>query len=293
MDIAKRTDGTNASDNLTNSSKSTQRSSDANDAAEDITSFYLPSIVTPTTATTKFPEVPAIRQGQRGKETPNTHTADGEETKKETQKEASEPSPLTFHEAPPMDDDDDDDDDDDYDDDNNDEYGNEDDFGLSERERQEGPGAHRVAGPNPRQISQQSFLYSIHGAFAEEAVNENVDDTSLAPSNVVAVVVDDDQLFNETLTRLQLEVVEAKNVVAFDEKGDGDKEEKSKKHLNLANTKKRAIAFAIIVLAIVGIAVAVITVLVSRSRNKQSKLQTHTPLPAKPTAPYQPTAAPS
>jgi hypothetical protein len=284
MDIAKRYDGTNASDNLTNSSKSTQRSSDAIDAAEEITTIYLPSIVTPTTATTKFPEVPAIRQGQRGKETPNTHIADGEETKKETQKEAAEPAPLTFHAAPPMDDDDDDDDD---------EYGNEDDFGWSERERQEGPGAHRVAGPNPRQISQQSFLYSIHGAFAEEAVNENVDDTSLAPSNVVAVVVDDDQLFNETLTRLQLEVVEAKNVVAFDEKGDGDKEEKSKKHLNLANTKKRAIAFAIIVLAIVGIAVAVITVLVSRSRNKQSKLQTHTPLPAKPTAPYQPTAAPS
>ncbi len=278
MDPAKRNKDTDASDNMTDLPKNTQRSTEQIDAADEITKNHLPSVVT-TTPTTKFPAGQAIRQGQLRKETPSNHIADGEETNKERLRELSEPAPLTLYAAPPMDDDEDDG-----------EYENEGDFGMSERERQDGPGAHRVAGPNPRQMSQLSFLYFNQGSIEEEA-KESADDTSLAPSNVVAVVVDDDQLFNETLTRLQLEVVEAKNVVAFDEESGVDNEEKSKKHLHLANPKKRAIAVAIIALAI---AAAVIAVLVSRSNNEKSKLQTHTPSPAKPpTAPNQPTAAPS
>jgi hypothetical protein len=170
----------------------------------------------------------------------------------------------------------------------------EDDAGMSEGEQRNldhdnlRPGAFPIAGINQPQISQQSFLYTDPGATElEEEAKENVDEVTL-PSGVVAEAVDDDQLFRETLTRLQLEVVEAE-IVNVEEEGDVvDQDAKSMPR----RTKRRTIAAATMVLAVVVISVVLITVLVSRSSNNYSKQQTQPPATAKPTAPHQPTAAP-
>jgi hypothetical protein len=236
----------------------------------------------------KFPTIPAIAAAAQNRK------RDVAEAKEDTQIEATEPLPLTLHAAPPITDD-------------NNEYTNENDDGTSEEDRRNRdyhdtrPGAVRVAGINSSQISQQSFIYSDQGATEEEAKDN--EDQATIPSTVVAEVVDDDQLFRETLTRLQLELVEAENVlqhevvetenvINVEQEGEVDKEENGKKWLGLANAKRRTIAVPIIVLAVIGSAVAVTAVLVRRSRNT-AKQQALPPATAttRPTTP-QPIPAP-
>jgi hypothetical protein len=170
------------------------------------------------------------------------------------------------------------------DDDDNDEYENEDNSGIREEENRGNhdrdtinvddarPGAVRVAGINPRQVSPQSFIYSDHQGAREEEAKEDVDETSLVPGGVVAEAVDDDQLFHETLTRLNLEVVEAENVVTVEGKIEREKQRR-------ATIKKRAIGASALILAVVVISAVLIAVFVSLSSNKQPK------------QPHQPTAA--
>jgi hypothetical protein len=280
MDPTERDDGTDASDN-TDPSQITQPSTEQIDAADEIATIHLPSVVTTAaaTATTKFPAVPASRQ-ERRKKTADTHIADGEETIEETPREGSEPVPL-----PPMDYDKE------YDLIKDDDRMNEEDLqGNDAEDNDEGPGAFPIPGIDSRQISRATFLYSNQDETDDEA-KENTDGTSLARSNVVAEAVDEDQLLGELLSRRRHDVVNAENVVTINEEGEVD-------------IKKRAIAVATSVLALIAIAAVITAILVSRSKNaaKQAKLaSTIAPQPTakpanfattRPTITPRPTAAP-
>jgi hypothetical protein len=221
------------------------------------TPLLLSSVSVTTTETPKFPAIPASWHVEHRKKTTNAND--------ETQREVSEPlMPLTVHASPPVDDDD--------------EYGNENYVGMSAEENRrrldhrndnERPGAFPIAGINSRQISQQSFFDSDHGAIEQEEANENVDEATVA-SKVVAEAVDDDQLFLETLTRLQLEVVEADNVVTVEGDSEGEKDCR-------VVIKKRTIVAATLILAVVVIAAVIIAVLVSQPTPPPFSNETSTP----------------
>jgi hypothetical protein len=127
-------------------------------------------------------------------------------------------------------------------------------------------------------MSQNSFLDSDQGTTVAGETNEN--NASVVPSSVVAEAVDEDQLFDELLTRLNLEVVEGENVVTVE--GDIEREKQRR-----ATIQKRTIGAGALILAVVVIAAVLIAVFVSGSSNKQPKQPTPT------TAPHLPTAAPA
>jgi hypothetical protein len=242
-------------------------------AAEESTTTPLPSVATTATfasrdakeettaassdtaneipRASKFPAVPtnqALKQGN----------SKGKKMNEVTQKEVSFP----LHAAPPMDSDDD-------------KYENEIDNGMREEEIRkqndnDRPGAFQVAGINPSQISQQSFVYSDQGAIALEEEKENMDEV-LATSNVVAEAVDEDQLLDELLSRRRHDVVNAENIVTVED-GHSDGEKGNRRGLAI---NKRTIACATTVLVIVVVAVVVIAVLVSKSNRAPATSQSN------------------
>jgi hypothetical protein len=131
-----------------------------------------------------------------------------------------------------------------------------------------------MAGINQDETSQQHpFLCGKRDATEEELDNTELD------FRIEAKPVDEDQLFQEMLTRRRHSVVEAEALDRPNVENDDD-EIKGKK-----GTTRRTIAAAIVAIAVVIVIVVVVTaVLVSRS-NKKSKQQSPRPSPAKPTAP--------
>jgi hypothetical protein len=284
----KRSDGNATSDTKSTLLKDTRLMPTAAapvEPSDERATTQLPSVATATAAIAKSLSIPAtqIKQRYNRRRKKDAKVPGGGEAKEGTRhSEVSEPLPFILHAAPPMDDDDDD------------ECENEDNFGIREEENRGKhdngiinvddvrPGAVKVRGINPREVSQQSFIYSDHQGATQEEAKEDVDDnTSLVPSSVVAEAVDDDQLFHETLARLKLEMVEADNVVMVE----GDSEGKKQRR---ANIKKRTIGAGALILAVVIIAAVLIAVFASRSsNNKQPRQQTPTTAPSQ-----QPTAAP-